>query len=81
MNRGQFIARRLVQMIPVLFGVTVIVFALLQLIPGDPAITMLGVRAKPEAIAALRHDLGLDRPLWEQYLRYVGNLFSLDMGQ
>ena len=81
MNRGQFIARRLVQMIPVLFGVTVIVFALLQLIPGDPAITMLGVRAKPEAIAALRHDLGLDRPLWEQYLRYVRNLFSLDLGQ
>lgn len=81
MNRGQYIARRLVQMIPVIFGITLIVFALLQLIPGDPATAMLGLQARPEAVTALRHELGLDRPLWEQYLRYMGNLATFDLGQ
>lgn len=80
MNRGQFIARRLVQMIPVLLGVSLVVFALLQLIPGDPAAAMLGMQARPESLAALRTELGLDRPLWEQYLRYVGNILRLDLG-
>ncbi|MBA2597729.1 MAG: ABC transporter permease [Chloroflexia bacterium] len=80
MNRGQFIARRLAQMVPVLFGITLVVFALLQLIPGDPATTMLGLQARPESIAALRQELGLDRPLWEQYLRYVTNLATFDLG-
>jgi peptide/nickel transport system permease protein len=80
MNRGQYIARRLGQMVPVLFGITVVVFGLLQLIPGDPVTTILGMQARPEAVAALRQELGLDRPLWEQYLRYLGNLATLDLG-
>jgi peptide/nickel transport system permease protein len=80
MNRGQFIVRRLAQMVPVLFGITIVVFALLQLIPGDPATTILGAQARPDSIAALRRELGLDRPLWEQYLRYMGNLAQLDLG-
>jgi peptide/nickel transport system permease protein len=80
MNRGQFILRRLVQMIPVLFGITLVVFGLLQLIPGDPATTMLGLQARPEAVAALRRELGLDRALWEQYLRYLGNVVTFDLG-
>jgi peptide/nickel transport system permease protein len=80
MNRGHFILRRLAQMVPVLFGITLVVFALLQLIPGDPATTMLGLQARPEAVAALRHELGLDRPLWEQYLRYLGNVVTFDLG-
>ncbi len=80
MNRGQFIVRRLAQMVPVLFGITIVVFALLQLIPGDPATTILGVQARPESMAALRRELGLDRPLWEQYLRYMGNLAQFDLG-
>jgi peptide/nickel transport system permease protein len=80
MNRGHFILRRLVQMIPVLFGITLVVFALLQLIPGDPATTMLGLQARPEAVTALRRELGLDRALWEQYLHYLGNLITLDLG-
>ncbi len=80
MNRGQFIVRRLAQMIPVLFGITIVVFALLQLIPGDPATTILGAQARPDSIAALRRELGLDRPLWEQYLRYMGNLAQFDLG-
>ena len=81
MNRGQFILRRLVQMIPVLFGITLVVFALLQLIPGDPVKTMLGLQARPESVAALRHELGLDRPLWEQYLRYLSNVMTFDLGK
>jgi peptide/nickel transport system permease protein len=80
MNRGQFILRRLMQMIPVLFGITLIVFGLLQLIPGDPATTILGLQARPEAIAALRQELGLDRPIWEQYLRYMRSLAVFDLG-
>ena len=81
MNRGRFILRRLVQMIPVAFGITFVVFSLLQLIPGDPAVSILGIHATPESIAALRHELGLDRPLWEQYLHYMGNLATFDLGQ
>jgi peptide/nickel transport system permease protein len=80
-NRGQYIVRRLALMIPVLFGITVVVFSLLQLIPGDPATTILGVQARPESVAALRHELGLDRPLWEQYLRYMQNVVTFDLGQ
>ena len=80
MNRGHFILRRLAQMIPVLFGITLVVFALLQLIPGDPATTMLGLQARPEAVAALRSELGLDRSLWEQYLHYLGNVVRFDLG-
>jgi peptide/nickel transport system permease protein len=67
-------------MVPVLFGITLVVFALLQLIPGDPATTMLGLQARPEAVAALQRELGLDRPLWEQYLRYLGNVVTFDLG-
>ena len=81
MNRGHFILRRLAQMIPVLFGITLVVFALLRLIPGDPVQTMLGLQARPESVAALRQELGLDRPLWEQYLRYLGNVVTFDLGE
>jgi peptide/nickel transport system permease protein len=80
MTRGQYILRRLAQMAPVLVGITVVVFMLIHLIPGDPAQTMLGVHARPEALAALRNRLGLDYPLWQQYLIYIGNLAHLDLG-
>src|SRR3954471_6015802 len=80
MTRGQYLARRLVQMIPVLIGITVIVFLLIHAIPGDPATTMLGVHARPESIAALRHQLGLDKPLAEQYALYLRNLARGDLG-
>ncbi|MEA2526814.1 MAG: peptide/nickel transport system permease protein, partial [Thermomicrobiales bacterium] len=65
MSRGQYILRRIVHMVPVLIGITFIVFLLVHLIPGDPVLTMLGIHARPEAVTALRHELGLDRPLWE----------------
>jgi peptide/nickel transport system permease protein len=80
MNRGQYILKRLIQMVPVLFGVTLVVFLLIQLIPGDPATTMLGTRARPEAVAALNRQFGLDKPLWQQYGIYLRNLARLDLG-
>ncbi len=67
-------------MVPVLIGITIIVFTLIQIIPGDPATTMLGVHARPESIAALNHELGLDKPLWKQYGFYVGRVARLDLG-
>lgn len=67
-------------MIPVLIGVTIITFVLIHLIPGDPAEVMLGIHAKPDSIAALRHQLGLDRPMWRQYGLYLGHLIRLDLG-
>lgn len=80
MSRGRYILRRLVQMIPVLFGITLITFLLIQSIPGDPAKIMLGTNARPDSIAALNRQLGLDKPLWQQYLIYLRNLAQLDLG-
>jgi peptide/nickel transport system permease protein len=67
-------------MIPVLFGITVIVFAMLRLLPGDPTTTMLGPRASQEAIQRLNHSMGLDKPIAVQYVYYVRNLVQLDLG-
>lgn len=68
-------------MIPVLIGVTIISFVLIHLIPGDPAQAMLGIHARPESLTALRSQLGLDRPLWEQYGLYLGHLARFDLGE
>jgi peptide/nickel transport system permease protein len=81
MSRGQYVLRRLTQMVPVLVGITLIVFALIQFIPGDPATVMLGIHARPESIEALNRELGLDKPLWQQYLRYVRGVVTLDLGE
>lgn len=80
MSRGQYILRRLVQMIPVLLGVTIIVFALIRAIPGDPAVAMLGDRATNEALERLRRNMGLDEPLYVQYWYFMRDLVQLDLG-
>ena len=67
-------------MIPVLFFVSVIIFVLINLVPGDAARLFLGEEAPPDALAALRHELGLDRPLYTQYLRWVGGMLRGDFG-
>jgi len=74
MSRGRYILRRLSQMVPVLF-------LLLRLIPGDPAILLAGDHASDAAIAQVRHAYGLDRPIWVQYLYFMRNLFELNLGQ
>jgi peptide/nickel transport system permease protein len=68
-------------MIPVLLGITVIIFFLIRAIPGDPAIAMLGERATDDALARMRHSMGLDRPLYVQYAYFMGDLARLDLGQ
>ena len=75
-----YIARRLVLTLPVLLGVATLVFSLIHLVPGDPAQAMLGDGASPEDIAQLRTRLGLDRPLTEQYARYLKGLVRGDLG-
>ena len=77
---GRYIIRRLLNLIPVLLGITLLVFAFLHLIPGDPAQVMAGQRANPETVAALREQLGLNKPLPLQYLLFLGNLVRFNLG-
>ncbi|ELY86812.1 ABC transporter permease [Natrinema altunense] len=77
----RFIAKRLLLLGPVLFGVATVVFAILHLSPGDPAIAIAGERASQEFVEQVRSDLGLTDPLWEQYVRFLGNTATLDFGE
>jgi peptide/nickel transport system permease protein len=77
----QFIGARLIGTIPVVFVLSLGVFLMLHLTPGDPVQIMLGQDATPEAIAALRSELGLDQPLPIQYVRWVGNALRGDLGR
>ena len=76
----RFIVRRLLGVIPVLFGLSIILFAFVHLLPGDPATAILGQHATPDRVAAMREYLGLDDPLWQQYLNYLGNVLRGDLG-
>ncbi|MGF2615098.1 ABC transporter permease [Rossellomorea vietnamensis] len=77
----QYTIRRLLQLIPVLLGMTFIVFMIIRAIPGDPAQTILGQQATKEAVAALRGQLGLDNPWYIQYFQYLAGLFQGDLGE
>jgi peptide/nickel transport system permease protein len=76
-----YIVRRLIHMIPVLFLITLFIFALVRLVPGDPASAMLGDRATPERVALLNRSLKLDRPYYVQYLAFMKNLLKGDVGE
>ena len=80
MDKLGFLGRRLLQLVPVAIGITIVVFFMLRLIPGDPVRIMLGSRATPEAIASLERSLGLDKPIWEQYVYFVRNLAQGNLG-
>jgi peptide/nickel transport system permease protein len=77
----RYLVRRLLLTIPVLLGVATLVFALIHLVPGDPAQSMLGDGASAEEIAQLRHTLGLDRPLPAQYVGFLSGLVRGDLGK
>ncbi len=77
----RYLARRLLLLLPVALGITIVTFFLLRLIPGDPAAIMLENRATPENVARLRHLLGLDRPLHVQYLLFLQNLATGKLGE
>jgi peptide/nickel transport system permease protein len=76
----RYAAGRVLAMVPVLFGVSIVVFLLIRLIPGNPAISILGERATPELVERVKNQLGLDLPVWRQYLHFLGNASRLDFG-
>jgi peptide/nickel transport system permease protein len=76
-----FVLKRLLLLVPVLFGVATFVFAILHLAPGDPARVILGQRATTAQVVELRRDLGLTDPIWVQYGRFLVDVVQLDFGQ
>src|SRR5512139_2483396 len=76
-----YIVRRLFQLVLVLIGVSMITFAIMFLIPGDPAVTLAGKGATPERVAMIRHRLSLDKPVYVQYTMFVGRLLHGDLGE
>lgn len=80
MGRAAYIRQRLLVMIFVLFGVTLIIFSMIHLVPGDPAYLMLGERATVQQATALRHQLGLDQPLPLQYWHFISGIFHGSFG-
>ncbi|MEI7030685.1 ABC transporter permease [Streptomyces pratensis] len=78
---GRYVARRLLQMIPVFIGSTLLVFLMMYALPGDPVRALAGEQHVDAAqIASMKAELGLDQPIWQQYLNYLGNLFQGDLG-
>jgi peptide/nickel transport system permease protein len=77
----QYIIRRLAQMIPITFGILTLVFSLIHLIPGDPAVQIAGENARPQDVQQVRHALGLDQPLGRQYVTYLRNILHGDLGR
>jgi len=76
----RYAAGRVLQIVPVLFGVSIVVFLLIRLIPGNPAVAILGERATPELVERVKNQLGLDLPIWRQYLHFLSNASRLDFG-
>jgi peptide/nickel transport system permease protein len=80
MNTWQYVARRLVQLVPTLFGLLVLIFVIARIMPGDPVRLALGPEATQEQVDAFRQELGLDQPLWRQFVSYVSGLARGDFG-
>jgi ABC-type dipeptide/oligopeptide/nickel transport system permease component len=76
----RYILKRLAMLIPVLFGVTVVSFSLLQIVPGDPAVMLAGEDANPDFIEAIRKEYGFDQPLHVQYFRFISHAVQGDFG-
>lgn len=79
---GRYVVRRLLQMIPVFLGATLLIFLMVYALPGDPIASLFGERAAdPAVVAQLREQYNLDEPLWKQYLLYLQGILTLDFGQ
>jgi peptide/nickel transport system permease protein len=76
----EYVLRRLAALVPVALGVATLTFAIIHLVPGDPVVAMLGENAEPADIAGMRHRLGLDRPLWVQYVSFLGAVAQGNLG-
>src|SRR6186997_2880298 len=77
----RLVASRVLDAIPTMLLVLTLVFVAMRLLPGDPAVTLLGDHATPAQIEAMRARLGLDVPLWQQYLRFLWSVVTLDFGK
>jgi peptide/nickel transport system permease protein len=77
----QYVVKRLLSTIPVLFGISLLLFFMLRMLPGDPAQVLAGQMATPEEIENIRHQLGLDRPIHVQYAFFLGRLALFDLGR
>ncbi|MBA3310191.1 MAG: ABC transporter permease [Nocardioidaceae bacterium] len=76
----RFVLRRLALMVPTLFGLSLLLFIWVRILPGDPARSLLGQRATPEAIARVNEVYGFDKPIWEQYVTYISALLRGNFG-
>jgi peptide/nickel transport system permease protein len=76
----KFVVRRLLLLVPILVGLSIAVFIFIHALPGDPASALLGERGTPESVARLREQLGLDRPIWEQYLSFLRTYATGNLG-
>ncbi len=81
MQRYKFLLYRPLQLLPVLFGISVVTFLIIHSIPGDPARVLLGTRSTPEAIARIHAEYGLDKPLFIQYGYFLQHLFQGELGR
>ena len=77
----RFLFRRLLMLVPILFGVVTVTFVLMYVIPGDPVLTLVGERYDDETLERMRSELGLDKPLPVQYLDYLNRLVRFDLGE
>jgi peptide/nickel transport system permease protein len=77
---ARFVFRRVALLVPILLGLSLLLFFWVRALPGGPANALLGERATPEAVARFNRLYGLDRPIWEQYLSYMGRVVHLDLG-
>jgi peptide/nickel transport system permease protein len=77
----RFILRRVLSAVPSLFGLMIVTFLLIRVVPADPAAALAGDNASPEQIAAIRHQYGFDRPVYEQLLLYIGQVLRFDFGE
>lgn len=80
MSRAAYLRRRLLLMVPIALGVTLLTFLLIHMVPGDPAVTLLGIRATPARVAMLHHEWGLDKPLYVQYWLFLERIVRGDFG-
>ena len=76
----RYIAKRMPYVIPQLFGIILVSFFMVKLIPGDPAVMMLGPTASQQSLAALRDKMGLSKPLWQQFAYYIGDVLHGNLG-
>ena len=78
---AQYIARRVIALIPVLLGVSILVFGLIRMIPGDPVVVMLGEKARAEDVARVREQMGFNRPIYVQYIEWMNQILHGDLGK